>query len=548
MSHSRVLSDKKKQKKSRNLLEDIQELFQGILHVLVSLYMLLIIVVMPFYFTDGYARIGTNKYEFLYGATTKLGIFFVPVLCAYAGFMLYTFLWQKKLGEKLRFWKNFSVTDWFAFGYAVVVILSYLCSDYQETTAVGDAWKGANGWYMGLVSQLFFVAVYFVIARFWKPNKWLPALWVPVTFVVFALGYLNRFEVRPIEMKNATPEFISTIGNMNWYCGYIVILFSGMLYYIWAVKVEENWTRILLGVWLTLGFATMLTQGSQSGILALGVVIIVLYLLSMRSGERLQVFWNCLLCMGVACLVTYVLRSIWEEQYNYEDAISELVTFSPVAIVIFVGTVVLCVGTRYLQKKDKVPVKVFTVLGYVGCGAVVLAVVSFILLGIINTKNPGSIGALSEISAFTFDYEWGSLRGATWAAGVICFRDQDLLGKLIGVGPDSMVNYIHSGVNAEMLAMVKEYFNNLSLTNAHCEWLTALVNTGVLGMVCYAGLMISATVRFLKARKVLPLVGACGFGVLAYTINNMVSFQQSMSTITVFLLLGMGEAFLRKRA
>ena len=233
---------------------------------------------------------------------------------------------------------------------------------------------------------------------------------------------------------------------------------------------------------------------------------------------------------------------------NYEDAISELLTFSPVAIVICLVTVVLSVGTWYLRGKGKLPVKAFTVLGYVGCGAVMLAVISFVLLGIINTKNPGSIGALSEIPAFTFDYEWGSLRGATWAAGVICFRDQNLLHKLVGVGPDSMVNYIHSGVNAEMLAMVKEYFNNLSLTNAHCEWLTVLVNTGVLGMVSYVGLMISAMVRFLKARKMLPVVGACGFGVLAYTINNMVSFQQSMSTITIFLVLGMGEAFLRKRS
>ena len=190
--------------------------------------------------------------------------------------------------------------------------------------------------------------------------------------------------------------------------------------------------------------------------------------------------------------------------------------------------------------------KVFIVLGYAGCGAVMLAVVVFLVLGVLNTKNPGSIGALSELSVFIFDYEWGSLRGATWAAGVICFRDQSLLGKLVGVGPDSMGSYIHSGVNPEMLAMVKEYFNSLSLTNAHCEWLTALVNTGLLGMVCYAGLMLSAIVRFLKVRKALPFVGACGFGVLAYTINNLVSFQQSMSTITVFLVLGMGEAYLRR--
>lgn len=549
MSRSKVLSSKRKQKKKPDLLQDIQEVLASVLNVLISFYMLLIMVVMPFYFTDGYARIGTNKYEFLYSVSTKMGVLVLPFVCIYAGVWLYA-RWKSQKGQKQEhkfcLSRALSITDWFAIGYAVVVIVSYLCTDYQEATAVGDALKGAKGWYMGLASQLIFVAVYFAVSRLWKGRKWIPALWIPVSLVLFVLAYLNRFNVRPIDMKNATPEFLSTIGNMNWYCGYIIILFGGILYDIWAVRGQKLWVRLVMGVWLTVGFASLMTQGSQSGILALGVVLIVLYLLSMRNGEDLQSFWSCLLCMGVACLGTYILRSIYEEWYNYEDAISQLLTFSPLAIIIFAVTVILYAGTAYLQKKGKVPVKIFTGLGYVGCGAVILIVVGFLILGIVNTRHPGSIGTLSELSVFTFDYEWGSLRGATWAAGVICFRDQDLLGKLIGVGPDSMVNYIHSGVNPEMLAMVKEYFNNLSLTNAHCEWLTVLVNTGVLGMVCYAGLMISAMVRFFKARNALPLVGACGFGVLAYTVNNLVSFQQSMSTITVFIVLGMGEAWLRK--
>ena len=535
MSRTKVLSSKRKQKKKPDLLQDIQILLEDALNVLASLYMLLIMVVMPFYFTDGYARIGTNKYEFLYKTSTIIGTVMLPIVCLYVGFCLYVHFKRKTLGKLWERFKEISLTDWFAIGYGVVVVISYACSAYKQGTPVGDPLKGAIGWYMGMSTQLIFVAVYFMVSRFWKGQKWMPALWVPVTFVQFVLALLNRFEVRPIEMKNATPEFISTIGNMNWYCGYIVILFSGILYYIWAKRTQKQSMRLLLGVWLTFGFASMMTQGSQSGILALGVVLVMLYLYSMKNGEDLQVFFYCLLCMGVACLGTYILRSLFEERYNYEDAISQLLTFSPLAMVIFVVAVVMCVGIWYLQKKDRVPVKVFIVLGYAGCGAVMLAVVVFLVLGVLNTKNPGSIGALSELSVFIFDYEWGSLRGATWAAGVICFRDQSLLGKLVGVGPDSMGSYIHSGVNPEMLAMVKEYFNSLSLTNAHCEWLTALVNTGLLGMVCYAGLMLSAIVRFLKVRKA-----------LAYTINNLVSFQQSMSTITVFLVLGMGEAYLRR--
>ena len=36
-------------------------------------------------------------------------------------------------------------------------------------------------------------------------------------------------------------------------------------------------------------------------------------------------------------------------------------------------------------------------------------------------------------------------------------------------------------------------------------------------------------------------------GLLAYTVHNVVSFQQTMATATMFLVLGMGEAFLRQQ-
>ena len=37
------------------------------------------------------------------------------------------------------------------------------------------------------------------------------------------------------------------------------------------------------------------------------------------------------------------------------------------------------------------------------------------------------------------------------------------------------------------------------------------------------------------------LVGACGFCVLAYTVNNMFSFHQVMNISTVFVIMGIGE-------
>lgn len=550
MGSHKVISKKRKQKRKPDLLVDLSQLLELGQHMIVTFYMLLMIVLLPFYYTDGYAQIGTDKYNFFYKVTCIVGIIFLIFWISYLG--IRTALCKREGGFKdikailVQWFQKLSVTDLLVLGYAVIVILSYLFSDYKAGTDWGDAFVGVNRWYLGLRTQLLLVAVYFAVSRFWQKNKWLPAIWIPVTLVVFVLGYLNRFEVRPIKMKNTTIEFLSTVGNMNWYCGYIVIIFFGGLYYLWTISEEKPWINALLGVWMTLGFATLITQGSRSGVVALAVMLPVLYLLSVKQEEKLLLFFACCMSLGFACMITCFVRSFLPERFNYEDGLTDLLTYSPLAFVLLGGTSVVCLLLVFWQKRGKTPMKAFRILGYVGCGVAVLAIVVFVVLGLINTAYPGSLGKLSQVSSLTFNKEWGSYRGATWAAGVQCFGDQNFLRKLFGVGPDSMAFYIRSGANPQLAEMIEECFKGRALTNAHCEWLTVLVNNGLLGMFCYAGLFVTAIVRFLKAGKTNPLAGACGFALLAYTVNNLFSFQQAMSAVTIFMVLGMGEAFVRK--
>lgn len=96
----------------------------------------------------------------------------------------------------------------------------------------------------------------------------------------------------------------------------------------------------------------------------------------------------------------------------------------------------------------------------------------------------------------------------------------------------------------ELYSMVVNNFGeNISLANAHNEWLTVLVDTGILGLAGFAGLMITSIRRFLRRAGKKPLVCACGLCLLAYTINNIFSFQQALSASTIFVILGMGRAF-----
>ena len=87
-------------------------------------------------------------------------------------------------------------------------------------------------------------------------------------------------------------------------------------------------------------------------------------------------------------------------------------------------------------------------------------------------------------------------------------------------------------------------FGDARLTNAHNEWLTVLVNVGICGFLTYVTVFVTAVYRQLKADKSRETALVSAVCVIAYTIHNMVSFQQVIGTPIVFILMGMGEGIL----
>lgn len=373
-----------------------------------------------------------------------------------------------------------------------------------------------------------------------------------VSAAVFLLGYLNRFGIYPIDMKWVDVQFISTIGNINWYCGYLVSVLFGACYLMWQGEFwqgeKDKWKRALLFLYVAIGFATLITQGSMSGLFTLAVVFVVMFCLSADSGRRMQLFaWELLLFSSV-CFFTCLVRNVFGGQITYTDFVVELLTDSWLPVLMVAGSAFFLWWVDRWEKKQMYPAKGFHKAAKMLIIGIITAVAAVIGMIVVNTLHPGSLGALSEYSLFTFSPSWGSNRAATWKAGLLCFGEQDLLHKFIGVGPDCMSVFVREGSSVGLRQMVRDTFGYLSLTNAHNEWLTVLVNTGILGLISYVGMMGNAIDRYITGGKNKGelMLGACGFCLLAYTINNLFSFQQSVSTTTIFVIMGMGEALLRR--
>ena len=376
------------------------------------------------------------------------------------------------------------------------------------------------------------------------------ALMLPVSAMVFFLGYMNKFELCLVDSEIINPSFISTVGNINWYCGYLVTVLFGGVYLLWRMDEKFTWDKTLLMGYVIIGFASLATQGSSSGMVTFAVVMFVLFGMSVEDSRKMECFWQEMTLFSVACLITYVLRScnVFPRELELEG-VTDVLTFSVVNIIMtIVSVVMLCLVHGMRRTKHYSAKRWGVAYRCIGIAVVVIVVLMFVLIGI-NTLLGGALTKSIENPAvekwLIFSADWGSNRGATWSAGARCFWEADLLHKIFGVGPDCMYAFLSKDASPELQNMVNDFFAGNRLTNAHNEWLTILVDMGVLGAVSYAGMMISAIRSFLRAGKESALAGACGFCVLAYTVNNMFSFQQVMNISTMFVILGIGGNLLR---
>ena len=253
----------KKEKRKKDVTSDAQELSEqmkpetgtgaddwhtDICQGIMMAYFLVMAVIYPLYAPGGYLLIGDVKYEFFRNVSLA----------------------------------TMSVTDWFAYGYFVVVMLSYLNSAYKE-----DALWGAEGWHMGVVTQMTFVLVYFFFSRYFHQNIGWIGVWLAASAVVFLLGICNRYSVYPIAMEGQTDTFISTLGNINWFCGYWSVAASVGIAWYWCS--DSRRSRLLTGIYSAIAMLAGVTQGSSSAYLVFGVLCAGLFLMSLgnREGEVL---------------------------------------------------------------------------------------------------------------------------------------------------------------------------------------------------------------------------------------------------------------------
>lgn len=503
-------------------------------------YFLVITVIYPFYAPGGYLRIGEVKFAFFRNVTlVTLAVMILAVTVS--------FLQKRSVGKIAEQYRHMSVPDWFAYGYLITIMLSYLCSAYKE-----DALWGADGWHMGAITQMIFILLYFFISRFFPWNSKCLAVWLTAAGVVFLLGILNRYSVYPIVMEGQMETFISTLGNINWFCGYWSVTAPMGIALYWCS--EHRPARAAAGVFSVIAILAGITQGSSSAHLVYLAVYGVLLICSVQSNRKFYRFLELCMIFAVSCQIGRLMRYIPGLRYNYGNNsyptgswITDLLLDSNTMLWLLAGAA-LCYGILKISEKrrgfrieEHEYLKTVISTGLV----LIMAGLSVLLLfhGGMLSHNNGTGAETYGGSGIIFQEDWGNGRGTAWNCGIGAYRSMDAVHKIVGIGPDCFADYVYE--IPELAEMLIDQFGNQRLTNAHNEWLTILVNTGWLGLFCYAGIFTASVIRYWKRAEEQPLLYVCLLSLIAYMVHNMVSFQQILNTPYIFMALGMGECLAR---
>ncbi len=493
--------------------------------------MIAMCVAVAFYAKDGYHQIGNAKFE-AYKIVMSIGFSIFLMLCV---FDFVNIICQKKP------WR-ISVTDGFVFAYLLLSSISVVSGGFYE-----DALWGSAGWYMGWMSQLSFVLIYFAVSRFGRYYQLILGVLCGSAFVVFLIGILHRMMIDPIGFYEGLDgyqksQFLSTMGQATWYASFLAVALPvGVAAFLFA---EKGLWRILGGVYMVVGFASLVTQNSDSAYFAFAGFMLVFFVVCVENRSTVNRFAESCTFFFATGKVMYFLMQLHPNPDLKYDFVTRLMLEGKSTWVLlafcFVWDIFLYLRRNRAYSAVRLQwVKKVAIAGAAG-GIVIMAG-----LIVLQTKGvfSGKLGEmLGSISYFNWQKEWGNGRGRIWTFAVRVFAGESLLHKLFGVGPDCFASYTRAVHGEE----VKLFWADKVLTNAHNEWMTTVVNVGILGAAAYIGIFVTAIRRFLKAWRKDYLLAGVAASAVSYMAYNFFCYQQVCCTPFVFLLLGVGEYLWRK--
>lgn len=475
-------------------------------------YTVLLLAVFPFYNTDHYFSILSDRAGFYRTVTWVMA----------AALLAETVLHDSRTREGIRQDSIWGLIRQAPLEYVFLAAFLFTCavstflSDYRA-----EAWTGEAGRLQGFSMWLAYGTAFFSVSHFHRPGKrhiWLflasstiAALWGICDYMGPGLSWWL------VDVKESQKHmFTSSIGNINTYTAFLAMGFSlsgaYAVYYDVRGKQSKLGTITLLAVFFLFAIA-LITGRSDNAVIGTIVFFLAVPLWVRDTRQAAQYLWL-LAVFFLAFPAAGLLHTYTGNPYmEAPDGILLKAGIRNGSLFLLPSTAAACAALCMPRKAKPLPHRSQWI--WPTCLAISSMLFMMIFLDVNFFADAGRYGTAEAY--LKFNDSWGTGRGLCWRLAYESYGKFPFIKKLIGSGPETFGIIMKQEHYQEMIQGCGQVFDS-----PHNELIQYLFCTGILGTVFYYSFLVSC---FLKGIFGDAGGKASAIVILAYTAVSFVNIS-----------------------
>lgn len=486
---------------------------------IVTFYVAIMFFIYPLYYNNYYFDIVTCRFE-LFSILTAITV----LLCLAA---YYIEDGNTTTGDKKEF---INKVDLLVLVLWIINFISVLLSDNMQVAIVGTSGRSS-----GLITITCYVAVYFMITRYYVHSIFIYRLLCLSSIVASIVGSLHFLNIDFLGFYDGLgvkekAMYFSTMGHANVVASfYGIVLPAVMVLYVNAKKYKE---KIFYGFTLVISFLGLFATGCESGAVITGVMVLS-GLVMIKDIKKLYHIGIILLFMIVSCKLLILLNA----KKNMPRALETfqiMVYNNRIFMILLVILIIITAFSyfmykRYKKKLIKKEDEIYKNKQYIKWILLFALILILAFIGVIvffsTVGKDIKLGNLENM--LRFNKRFGSYRGYIWGLVIDEYKKLPFINKLFGIGCDTLKPFLMKYHKNEMFAMTGAYYDN-----AHNEFLQYLITTGIFGLLSYILLLFTkfrqGILQMIHKNSLLTAVAV--FGAAGYLLQSVIDINQCVTT------------------
>ena len=467
-----------------------------------------VLIVTPIYYENGYYNTLVAKAHVVWAiAGVTLAAFLIVTL-------VQTVRAPQQLADEWRSFRgSFGLMDAAVAAFGITALVSSFLSENMYA-----AFTGIRGWRMGGITLALLAVLYFLVSRYAGKDHY---LWVYVAIaatVEYVLGFLNGLDIDPLGLHTNLVssehfEYISTVGNINSYSGYLALTLP-LLTMVWITE-KRTWLRVWVGLLLVVGFTNPYMNNSDGAWLGICFAMLFVIYYSLKDRAKYDRLLQAGLLFAISgLLVQFGIHFLTDNHVEFGGISAAMLNYH---LYLLIGA--FCLLMLLLKKPLEKITNARTDRGMA---------ITFGVLAVL------AVAAVVLYNASIFEGSWGTKRGWIWMLSMQLFAEGSIKDKLVGIGPDCFGILMMDRFGD----FISEHWGK-RVANAHNEYIQYLVTMGLAGAVSYLGMYVSAWRRYVKRIHWSESKAVCFVAIMGYAGQALVNNPQAMNMAILFVCMGL---------